>query len=863
MSYIEQLKELLGEGNVLDGRPDRVAYSRDLSVHRAVPDVIIFVESTEQVQGVVRIASAAGVPLIARGAGSSVTGAIIAHKGGIVMNMGRMNAIKQINLEDGYVVCEPGVVCDQLNNALGETHFFPPDPGSAPVATVAGMVSTNASGVRAVKYGTARDYCLAMEVVMADGNIIRTGTKARKTSTGYDLTRLFCTAEGTLGVITELTLRILPRPEYSCFGQLHFPGITEAGACVRELFATGVPISTCEVLDGCSIDAVKEAMGLDIPEGVTCLLFMEIDGDRHSVEKAVARVSETMKRHGGLTNDWSSDPAKRAVIWSARHGLVTALNRINPGRKQVTIMEDFAVPMSRIPETIADVQAVGKKHGMEIATFGHIGDGNMHPVVFVDPKDPKGWETVREIAEEFVDIAMRYEGTLSGEHGVGMAKSPMIATELGGTMKVMQAIKDALDPKDIFNPGKLGLRGAPTDIYDQSGFLPLLDDAQAANSFGDEVDKEIMTCSQCGFCAVSCPTYAAMGREGLNARGREAMSFGLLNGSEEPSTEMADLLYRCTMCDNCSANCPAGVKTSKVVQAARERLYKAGKSPEAFNIAFRSMREHGNPFMEPVAKRTDIFDAIPPLTDATEVVYWPGCVSSYQELKIVPATVKVLDALGVKWTALGQDEGCCGYLAWVTGATDVLEELVAKNMERFKAVGDRPIVTTCPGCAKAFRDVYPKHGGSGLTVLHSTEYFAGLIARGRVDFAEDGKPMRVAYHDPCDLGRHLGVFEPPREILKAIPGIELVEFAHNRQRAKCCGAGGGMKGLDLDLSNTLADNRVLSAGDLGVDAVVSACASCKQNLNQAVARLKKDKRLEKKIKIMDFMELLAKSVRRR
>lgn len=861
MKYIESLKKVLGEDNVLAKHSDCVAYSRDPSIHQAIPDVVVFVENTAQVSEVAKIASEASIPLIARGAGSSVTGATIPSKGGIIMNMGRMDAIKRTNLEDGYVVVEPGVICDHLNQALNPSHFFPPDPGSAPVATIGGMASTNASGIRAVKYGTARDYVMAMEVVLADGSIIRTGTKAPKSSSGYDLTRLFCTAEGTLGIITELTLKILPVPSFSAFGQLHFSNITDAGACVRELFANGVPISTCEILDGYCIDAVKKTMGLEIPKEVTCLLFMEIDGDESSVNAAVERISETMKRHGGLTNDWSSDKEKRAAVWSARHGLVTSLNRLNPGRRQVPIMEDFAVPMSRIPETIADIQKIGKRHNMEIATFGHIGDGNLHPVLMVNPRSQAEWDTIHEIAEEFAELALKYEGTLSGEHGLGMAKSPLIEKELGGSLAVMQSIKDALDPKDILNPGKLGLRNSPKDIYEYHAFDNLLLEESQKSSFGSEVDNELLACGQCDFCTNSCPTFAAMRKESLNARGRNSMCFGLLTGKEKPSEEMADLLYKCTLCDNCSATCPAGVKTSKVVQAARKRLYEEGVSPQGFNTAFKSIREYGNPFMEPTEKRTDIFDAIPPLCDETEIIYWPGCVSSYQELKVVPSMVKTLEKMDVRWTSLGTEESCCGYLAYVAGGTDVLKELIEKNTKALKALGDKPIVTTCPGCAKAFKDVYPQNGGEKLPVLHSVEYFAKLIQEGKLQFTkEPKKTMRVAYHDPCDLGRHLGIYDEPRAILNALPGVELVEFPDNRERAKCCGAGGGMKGHDLALSNTLADNRVLAAHELGVDAIVSACATCKQTLTQASARLKKDKRTDKRLKVIDIMELIVKAL---
>jgi glycolate oxidase subunit GlcD len=863
MNYLQPIIDLLGTENVLTSRSECVAYSRDMSVHQAVPDLVVFVNNTQQVSEVMKIASKFKVPIVARGAGSSVTGAALASKGGIVINMRRMNNIKQINLEDGYVVVEPGVVCATLNKTVMPSHFFPPDPGSAPIATIGGMASTNASGVRAVKYGTTRDYIMGMEVVLADGTILRTGTKAPKSSSGYDLTRLFCTSEGTLGVITELTVRILPKPEFSAFGQLHFKTAAEAGACVRQLFAEGVPISTCEILDGCCIDAVKKSMGLNIADEVNCLLFMELDGEESSVNKAVGYISKVMKEHGGLMNDWASDPAKREAIWSARHGLVASLNRLNPGRKQVPLMEDFGVPMSKIPETIADIQAIGKKYGMEIATFGHIGDGNLHPVLIIDPYSEEEWQKVHDIANEFVELTLKYEGTLTAEHGIGMAKSPLISREIGDVgVKVMQAIKDALDPNDILNPGKLGLKGSPKDIFEQRSFDNLVGNSGCnANTFSIDVDNEILACSQCGFCSMNCPTYANTGNEALSARGRHNLSFGMLTGTEAISEEMAKKMYQCTMCDNCTALCPAGVKTSTVVQATRQKLYEQGLAPQEFNVAFKSMIENGNPFMELPEKRTDNLSDLPDITAETEVIYWPGCVSSYQELKVAPSVIKILNNAGIKWATLKEKEGCCGYLSYVAGATDVLKTLIEKNTSIFGEIKGKTIITSCPGCLKAFRDIYPKYSHMKLEAYHTVEYFEKLIVEGKLSFIADGKPMTVTYHDPCDLGRHLGVYEPPRNILNAIPAVELIEFSNNRQRAKCCGSGGGLKAHDLDLSGKLGDSRIQEAGELGVDTIVSACASCKQSLTHASARLKKNKLVDKKIKVVDLMEIMANNIR--
>ncbi len=856
-AMLDGLQAIVGRENVLTSATDCLGYSRDMSIHVGLPEAVVFAESAEQVSRVLALANQAGLPVTVRGGGTSVTGASLPVKGGLVLNLVRMNRIREINRADGYAVVEPGVICQELNKALSPGHFYPPDPGSAPIATIGGMVSTNASGVRAVKYGTARDYVKAMEVVLADGRIIRTGSKAPKSSAGYDLNRLFATSEGTLGVITELTLRILPVPEYSIFAKLSFPSIVEAGATVEEIMRRGVPISTCEILDGVSIETVRKAMGLEIPAGVTCLLFMEIDGHRGSVESAAAQVDVIMKENGGLESEWSDDPVKRAAIWSARHGLVTSLSRIRPGQRQVPITEDFGVPMSRIPETIADIQAIGRKHGVEIATFGHIGDGNLHAVLLMDVRNQEHWETTRRIADDFIELTLKHEGTLTAEHGVGLAKSPFIARELGESLEVMASIKKALDPKNILNPGKLGFADSIRDIYEMNACGTLREGVSGDLSFGEELDREILSCVQCGFCTLGCPTFGVSQIETMNARGRNNLAFNLLTGKVRPSAEMAERLYQCTLCDNCKSTCPAGVRTSAIVQAARGRLYEAGLSPEIFNLAYRSIRENGNPFLEPRAKRTDVFPAGIPAEPEAEVLYWAGCLSSYQEMKVVPATVKALEAAGVKWTALGQEEGCCGYLAYLTGAMDRFKELAEQNIKAFESVGARTVLTTCPGCYKAFRDLYPEQTGKEVRVMHASEYFGGLAAEGRLPWREEAKALRAVYHDPCDLGRHMGVYEPPRELLRRLPGLELKEFPLNREMAKCCGAGGGMKGFDLDLSLELAERRVLSAVETGAEAIVSACPSCKQNFNQAAAKLKKDGRLQSKVKVYDLMELLA------
>ncbi len=857
MDYLDELRRIVGQDNVLTDEIDCLAYGRDMSIHKGAPDVIVYADAADQVSRIMALANRKGVPVTVRGGGTSVTGAVLPAKGGILLNLIRMNKIKEINRSDGYAVVEPGVICAALNAALAPTHFFPPDPGSAPIATLGGMVATNASGVRAVKYGTTKDYIMGLEVVMADGRVIRTGTKAPKTSAGYDLSHLFAASEGTLGVITEVTFRILPMPEYAAYAKLSFPTTKEAGAAVEEILSQGIPISTCEILDTVSIGVVKKAMGLEVPDEVGCLLFMEIDGNKSAVTEQIERVNAICREKGGLDQEWNDDPAQKASIWSARQGLVPSLSRVRPGYRQIPIVEDFGVPMSRIPDTIDDIQAIGKKHGLEIATFGHIGDGNLHAVVLVDVRKDEEWETLRAIARDFIDLTLKYEGTLTAEHGLGMAKAPYIREELGDGLDLMADIKRVFDPNNILNPGKMGLDETITDIYDAAAYRALLKPQTEPKSFGEEVDNEVLACIQCGFCTLGCPTYAHAQLETQNARGRIALAHDLMEGLVEPSPEMARRLYQCTMCLNCQATCPARVKVSDIVQAARKLIYEAGLTPEGFLKAYESIDKYGNPFAEPKEKRTDAFPVEPEIKPGSDVLFWTGCVSSYQDIKIIPAMFKILDAAGLTYSHLGVEESCCGYLDYLTGAMDQFDRLMAANTKAFKEAGVKKVLATCSGCHKTFHDLYPKYGGDGFEAVHAVELIDELIKEGRLKFKDEAKPIKVAYHDPCDIGRHMGLYEPPRQVLEALPGVELLEFPLNRNMAKCCGGGGGMKGYDLELSMELSEKRILQAVELGAEAVVSACPSCKQNFVQGSARLKKAGRTEKRMKVMDLTELVA------
>lgn len=863
MSYVEEIQAVVGEDRTLLGEIDRICYSRDMSVHVGVPDMVVQPTTTEEVSEILRIAYENEIPVTPRGAGTSVTGAALACHGGIVLDLARMNGIKEINLEDMYVVVEPGLICGDLNQKLAPDYFFPPDPGSSAIATLGGMVSTNASGVRAAKYGTTKDFVMGMEVVFMGGEVIRTGCRAPKNSSGYDLSRLFATSEGTLGVITEITLRIRPNPPYAAFASACFDDLGDAGRAVSEIFRRGIELSACEILDRMSLQVVEDMMGIDVPD-TNGMLLMEVDGHKEAVLDNIHRIVDICREHNGKHVEWSDDPEERARIWAARGGLVPSLSRYIPGQRLIPIAEDFGVPMSKIPETIEKIQEIAKRHNITIATFGHVGDGNVHSTFVADVRDPKAWPKIRKVGEELLDMTIRMGGTISAEHGTGIAKSSFLRSEIGSGLDVMKRIKAVFDPKGLMNPGKVGL-DEEADIFSYFAYASLLEHPEAVKSLGEAADNEVLVCVECGFCRAACPVFAQKGVESANARGYVTLAYGLISGEVEPSEEVANKFYRCADCMRCTAMCPAAIKVYQVVEAARRFIAEAGYMPEAFQHVLANIESEGNPFGDPREKRTETMptesrglvregDGRHP-----EVLVFSGCVNSYQDVSMVPAFMGIMDASRVNYALLGEEEGCCGYIAYLSGSAE-FQDIARATADRIEALGVEYIVTPCAGCYKAFVQVYPDHDiEMGPKVLHAVEYMDLLIDDGRLTF-DRSFDKRVAYHDPCDLGRHLGIYDPPREVLLRIPGIDLMEFPTNQKLAKCCGGGGGLKVIDVDLSRDIAYERILEAISVGAEVVVSACPSCKDNLKLAAGRARKEGK--GKLRVLDITEVVRKTMAR-
>ncbi len=430
----------------------REQHGRDESVYATTPpEVVVFCLCNEDVAFAVSLSHEHAVPVIPFGVGSSLEGHLLAVQGGVSIDLSRMSRVLRINAEDLTITVQAGVTREQLNREVRDTGlFFPIDPGAD--ASIGGMCATRASGTNAVRYGTMRENVLGLTVVTAKGEIVRTGTRARKSSAGYDLTRLFIGSEGTLGVMTEITVKLYPLPEAVSAAICSFPSVDAAVQTTIQVIQMGVPIARCELLDANAIRAVNRHSQLSLREAP--MLLMEFHGSPEGVKEQAATVQAIADEHGGAAFEWASTPEERSRLWKARHQSYFAALQTRPGcRCQST---DTCVPISRLAESINQSVAEADAAGIPYWIVGHVGDGNFHLSYLIDPNDAAEAATVERLSEQMVQRALRLEGTCTGEHGIGLHKMGYLLDEAGpAAVDMMRSIKRALDPKNIMNPGKV------------------------------------------------------------------------------------------------------------------------------------------------------------------------------------------------------------------------------------------------------------------------------------------------------------------------------------------------------------------------------------------------------------------------
>ncbi len=430
----------------------REHHGRDESPYPAMlPDAVVFARTTEEVAEVARQCNAHGVPLIAYGAGSSLEGHLLAVQGGISIDLSQMNAVLSVDAEDLTASVQAGVTRKQLNEEVRNTGlFFPIDPGAD--ASLGGMAATRASGTNAVRYGTMRENVMSLTVVTADGRIVRTAGRARKSAAGYDLTRIFVGSEGTLGIITEVTVRLYPQPEAISAAVCNFPTLDDAVRSVIEIIQMGVPVARVEFMDTAAVRSVNLHSKLDLNESP--LLLFEFHGSPAGVQEQAQTVQAITAEHGGMDFDWAERPEDRSRLWTARHNAYFAGLQLRPGCRASTT--DVCVPISRLADVVRETVEDLDRASFPYTIVGHVGDGNFHVLMLLDQDSQDEWRESEAISHRMVERAIAADGTCTGEHGVGLHKMQFMESEHGAdALALMRSLKHAFDPNNILNPGKI------------------------------------------------------------------------------------------------------------------------------------------------------------------------------------------------------------------------------------------------------------------------------------------------------------------------------------------------------------------------------------------------------------------------
>ncbi len=450
----QKFAEIVGKDNVLASEVDRHAYSYDAAVlPPKLPALAVRPETPEALGRVVKACNEIGVPLTVRGSGTNLSGGTIPSQGGVVVLTGALNKIVEINEADMYAVVQTGVITAKFAAEVAKRGlFYPPDPGSQAVSTLGGNVAENAGGLRGLKYGVTKDYVMGMSFYDVNGELVKAGSRTVKCVTGMNLHGLMVGSEGTLGVFNEIILKLVPPPKAGKAMMAVFDDLGKASETVAAIIAAKIVPATLEYMDDFTIRTVEDFAHAGLPTDAKALLLIEVDGHPAQVEEEAAEVETICKRIGATRLQVAKDAAERNKVWEARRAALSALARVRP----TTVLEDATVPRSRIPDMVRALEGIASKYRLTIGTFGHAGDGNLHPTILTDKRDHEEWKRVEAAIDEIFDVALSLGGTLSGEHGIGTAKSKYMEKEAGkGSILYSRRLKAALDPKGILNPGKI------------------------------------------------------------------------------------------------------------------------------------------------------------------------------------------------------------------------------------------------------------------------------------------------------------------------------------------------------------------------------------------------------------------------
>ncbi len=454
-NVIEEIKSIVGESNVLTSAEDLICYSFDAApgLEKSMPEIVVSVENKEQIIKLVEMAKTKKIPIYTRGGGTNLSGGALPVKNGIVLSMLKMNKILEIDAENLTATVEPGVVIQELIEALAPYGLmYAPDPGTVNTATMGGSAAENSGGLRGLKYGVTKNYVIGLEAVFADASIARFGGKTVKNVTGYDIVSLLVGSEGTLGIITELIVKVIPIPEFKRSMLAIFNDLDHAAQAIHDIIAKKVIPATLEIMDKFTVQTVENYKKIGLPTEAEAVLLIELDGIKEAALKEAQIVEDILHNNQASEIRVAKSDKERDAIWEARRAALPALVRIKP----TTILEDATVPRSKVPEMIRALREISQKYDLTIGTFGHAGDGNLHPTILTDSNNKEEMKRVEEAVEEIFQAALALGGTLSGEHGIGISKARFLEWEFGKSgVAILEKIKKALDPEGLLNPGKM------------------------------------------------------------------------------------------------------------------------------------------------------------------------------------------------------------------------------------------------------------------------------------------------------------------------------------------------------------------------------------------------------------------------
>ncbi len=452
-SVIKRLEEIVGKENVKTSKEELLTYSYDATVPEFMPDAVVFPETAEEISRILKLANAEKFSVVPRGAGTNLSGGVLPLEGGVVLSTARMNRILEIDTDNLVAVVQPGVITAELDAAVGEHGlFYPPDPASGTVSTLGGNIAECSGGPRCLKYGVTRDYVLGLQVVLPTGEIVRTGGRTVKNTTGYDFTRLFIGSEGTIGIVTEITVRLLPKPEAKKTMLAIYDDVVDASQTVSAIIAHGIIPTTLELMDNLLIQCAEDYTHAGLPKDAGALLLIEVDGFRESLDRQVGTILELCEKNNAKEVRMAKDEKEVAILWKARKTVIGAVARVRPSYS----LQDITVPRNRLPDIVARIVEISKKYDLPIGVLAHAGDGNLHPLVMFDKRKEEEVERVHAAEEEMCRAALEMGGTLTGEHGVGYVKRTFLTWAYSkDELEMTRRLKEFFDPNGILNPGKI------------------------------------------------------------------------------------------------------------------------------------------------------------------------------------------------------------------------------------------------------------------------------------------------------------------------------------------------------------------------------------------------------------------------